>query len=369
MKTGLHLAIISNVIFEPYFVPLAKRFFGKNTIISFVPFEEHTKTEYQSHLANADMIVIWLNLENLFPELYFSIAKQDLDGVLVPCKKLFADLTSISLAKILWFSFEEYAVPVSAAVGHTYHVFIDKMNLGLRDILVDDVTFIDLRHLIAEIGISNAYDLKGKYRWNAPYSKMLIEVAVDEIYKQYLIEQGITKKCLVLDCDNVLWGGVLSEDGIENLKLSGSGLGRVYQDFQRFVLSLYYRGIIIAICSKNDLSDVLTMFRGHSEMVLKEEHISSFQVNWKDKPSNIKRISEKLNIGLDSIVFVDDSPAEIEAVKVVLSEVTTILFKRDVEYEQFSCFSLKNNVSIADAEGRNETYRTNRFRACGGNRS
>ena len=173
------------------------------------------------------------------------------------------------------------------------------------------------------------------------------------------MEKGITKKCLVLDCDNVLWGGVLSEDGIENLKLSGNGLGRFYQDFQRFALSLYYHGVILAICSKNDLSDVLIVFREHSEMILKEDHIACFQVNWEDKPGNIKRIAETLNIGLDSIVFVDDSPVEIEAVKTLLPEVTTALFHRDMDYAQFSCFNLKCDVKLDDIEKRNETYRTN----------
>ena len=87
---------------------------------------------------------------------------------------------------------------------------------------------------------------------------------------------------------------IFSKDGMENLKLSGSGLGQVYQDFQRFVLSLYYHGVILAVCSKNDLTDVLRMFHEHSEMLLKEEHIACFQVNWEDKPGNIQKIAEKL---------------------------------------------------------------------------
>ncbi len=155
---------------------------------------------------------------------------------------------------------------------------------------------------------------------------------------------------------------IFSKDGMESLKLSGSGLGQVYQDFQRFVLSLYYHGVILAVCSKNDLTDVLRMFHEHSEMLLKEEHIACFQVNWEDKPGNIQKIAEKLNIGLDSMVFVDDSPVEIEAVKAILPEVTSILFKRDMDYEQFACFNLKSNISIADIDKRNETYRTNGFR-------
>ena len=362
METALHIAVISNIIFEPHFLPLTNQYFGENTAIFPIPFGEHTEDKYQTQLRSADLIVIWLNIETLLPGQFYSLAEQNLDETIALCKKLYADLTSISHVKILWFLFEDYVLPLSAAVGNVYHDFTDKLNLALRDTLGDQVLFIDLKHLIAEIGISNAYDAKSKYRWNAPYSKALVETAVKEIHKQYLIEKGMTKKCLVLDCDNVLWGGILSEDGIENIKFGGSGFGRPYQDFQRFTLWLYYHGVILAICSKNDLPDVLTMFHEHSEMILREEHIACFQVNWEDKPSNIQKIAEKLNISLDSMVFVDDSPVEIEAVKAMLPEVTTILFKRDMDYEQFACFNLKSNISIADIDKRSETYRTNEFR-------
>ena len=362
METRLHIAVISNIIFEPHFLPLTKQYFGENTAVFPIPFGEHTEVEYQTRVTSADLIVVWLNIKTLLPGQFYSLAEQDLDETIALCKKLYADLTSISHVKILWFLFEDYELPLSATVGHVYHDFTDKLNVTLRDSLSDQVSLIDLKYLIAKVGVFNAYDRKGKYRWNAPYSKILIEAAVNEIHKQYLIEKGITKKCLVLDCDNVLWGGILSEDRIENLKLSGSGLGRVYQDFQRFVLSLYYHGVILTVCSKNDLPDVLRMFNEHSEMLLKEEHIACFQVNWEDKPSNIQKIAEKLNIGLDSVIFVDDSPVEIEAVKAMLPEVTTILFKRDMDYEQFACFNLKSNISIANIDKRNETYRTNGFR-------
>lgn len=100
----------------------------------------------------------------------------------------------------------------------------------------------------------------------------------------------------------------------------------------------------------------------HSEMVLKEEHIACFQANWENKPDNIKRIAETLNIGLDSMVFIDDSPVEVEAVKSMLPEVTAILYERDSVYDKLSCFNLRRNVSIKDIEKRNETYRTNQSR-------
>lgn len=91
---------------------------------------------------------------------------------------------------------------------------------------------------------------------------MLTKAVAAEIYKQYLIHIGYMKKCVVVDCDNVLWGGILSEDGMEGLRLGGSGLGKECQDFQRFLFALYHRGVLLVVCSKNDLSDVLAVFRG-----------------------------------------------------------------------------------------------------------
>ncbi len=365
---NLNIGVISDIIFDPYLIPLMKACFGENINIYPIPYGEQNDETYREQIKESDMILVWLNLEASYLHDFDVLClqpdseQQMMEDVFTFCMELYADISAFSNAIILWFLLEDYFIKLPVVSGYSYNVVIDKINIELCNALRDNVSFINLKRLIAEVGIANAYNLKSKYRWNAPYSKVLVETAVKEIHKQYLIEKGITKKCLILDCDNVLWGGILSEDGIENLTLSGSGLGRIYQDFQRFVLSLYYHGVILAICSKNDLSNVLTMFREHSEMVLKEEQIACFQVNWEDKPSNIKIIAEKLNIGLDSIVFVDDSPIEIEAVKAILPEVNTILFRRDMNYESFSCFNQKNNNSITNIERRSETYRTNGFR-------
>lgn len=363
MNNSLSISVVSNIIFEPHFLLLLKSNFEKIDInVHPIPYGEHNEDTFKAKLSASNLIIVWLNIERLYPEILSGFNLQIKDHIVRLCGHLYTDLATNVHAKILWFLFDDCFKPIYKVMGHIPQFLIDEVNLKLMDTLCDKVTIINLKHLIAEVGIANAYSPKGKYRWNAPYSKTLVEAAVKEIHKQYLIEKGITKKCLILDCDNVLWGGILSEDGVENLKLSSSGLGRVYQDFQQFILSLYYHGVILAVCSKNDLLDVLRMFNEHSEMVLKEEQIACFQVNWEDKPSNIQKIAEKLNISLDSMVFVDDSPVEIEAVKAMLPEVTTILFKRDMDYEQFSCFNLKSNVSIADIDKRNETYRTNEDR-------
>lgn len=279
----LHISVISNIIFTPYFELFVNMYFGETTRIYFISHGDQIESEHQKELEESEIVVVWINLEFYLCSYDTSYMQPELDQKIIEkvvtlSKQLYTDITSYSSAQIFWLLFEDYYYNLPVVTGCSYNSNIDKINLILSDVL-KNVSLIDLKRLIAEVGISNAYDAKGKYRWNAPYTKVLIERVVKEFYKEYLIGRGITKKCLIIDCDNVLWGGILSEDGIEKFRLGGNGPGRMYQDFQRFILSLHYYGVIIAVCSKNDLEDVLTMFREHSEMVLKEEHIASFQVN------------------------------------------------------------------------------------------
>ncbi len=131
--------------------------------------------------------------------------------------------------------------------------------------------------------------------------------------------QGQSKKCLVLDLDNTLWGGVIGDDGVSGISLGqNSALGEAYVEFQKYVLQLSRRGIILAVCSKNDEANARCPFEQHSEMVLRLSDIACFRANWQDKASNIRMIAKTLNIGLDSLVFVDDSPFERNQVRAEL---------------------------------------------------
>lgn len=221
---------------------------------------------------------------------------------------------------------------------------------------------INIEKLISRCGYAEAYSSKNYRRWDSKYSSKLYKSVANEIFKCFLINQGRTKKCIVLDCDNVLWGGVVSEDGIEGIHISNSGLGREFQDFQRYLLDLYYHGVILTVCSKNDLVDVLRVFREHTGMLLREEHIADFQCNWNNKSDNIKDIVNRLNIGIESVVFVDDSVFEVESVKNSLPNITAILYKSESIYQELSCFNLKQNTDIQIIKERTNTYKTNIMR-------
>lgn len=136
-----------------------------------------------------------------------------------------------------------------------------------------------------------------------------------------LAASGREKKCVVLDLDNTLWGGIIGDDGLEGIDLGKTALGEAFALFQRFILSLKRRGLILAVCSKNERAAALEPFRSHPDMVLREEDIAVFVANWNNKSGNIRHIAETLRIGLDSIVYLDDSAFEREEVRAALPEV------------------------------------------------
>lgn len=124
-------------------------------------------------------------------------------------------------------------------------------------------------------------------------------------------QRGLSKKCLVLDLDNTLWGGEVGDDGIEGIKLGqGSAVGEAYLALQRYAKQLSIRGVILAVCSKNDPTIAETAFNQHPEMILRRSDIAAFVANWNDKVENLKAIAARLNIGINSLVFLDDNPAE-----------------------------------------------------------
>lgn len=129
------------------------------------------------------------------------------------------------------------------------------------------------------------------------------------------------KKCLVLDLDNTLWGGILGEDGVAGVRIGGDYPGNAYLAFQQYLLELSGSGVILAACSKNNEADVRELWREHPANLLRGEHFAAVRINWQDKASNIREIARELNIGLDSMVFIDDNPTERELVRGLVPEV------------------------------------------------
>jgi FkbH-like protein len=170
------------------------------------------------------------------------------------------------------------------------------------------------------------------------------------------------KKVLVLDLDNTLWGGVVADDGLSGIELGDtSPRGEAFKAFQKYILALKQRGVLLAVASKNDHARATEVFEKHPEMLLRMEDIVSFKANWEPKSDNIRQMATELNLGLDSFVFVDDNPAEIEIVRQFVPEVTTILLGPDAsnhvaQLQDCRLFEVRT-LTAEDAE-RTKQYRS-----------
>lgn len=176
------------------------------------------------------------------------------------------------------------------------------------------------------------------------------------------------KKCLILDLDNTLWGGILGEDGISGIKIGGDYPGKAFHFFQESLLELSKSGVILAVCSKNNEKDVLEAWEKNPFMVLRKEHFSALRINWSDKATNISEIASELNIGLDSFVFVDDNPTERELIRQMLPMVSVPEFPahpyelpeffRQIANDYFKVYSVTD-----EDRKKTEQYKANAARA------
>lgn len=361
------ILLISNILCVPDLnVILEQKEISEKFYYEYVRYEEYY--EKNVDFSDIDIIVIWINFECMFPDALVNckIEKNNISEIYSKMTqeimKLYSSVKKESRGLVFLMGVEDYCYEITRIIGtiSLMSALVDRINITLMESIDKGDRFIDLKRLIAEVGRNNSYNSTWKYRWNAPYSQMLIEHIANEIYNHYSSLYHVHKKCIILDCDNVLWGGTLVEDGIENIHL-GADLGREYQDFQRYILYLYNLGICVCICSKNSEVEVRKMFQEHSGMILKEKHIASFQVSWDSKVKGIRNIQQQLNIGLESMIFIDDSQNEIDEVQKVLPDVRCILFEKKDIYSNIVLF-IDDSISTYDVQLRHDTYKKNAFR-------
>jgi FkbH-like protein len=173
------------------------------------------------------------------------------------------------------------------------------------------IVLIDIARLAGNVGLEAWESPRHWHASKLSFNPEMTPVYADVVARTIAAVRGKSRKCLVLDLDNTLWGGVIGDDGVEGIDIGqGSATGEAFLAIQRMALELRDRGVVLAVCSKNELEVAKTPFAQHPEMLLREDHIAVFQANWTDKAANLKLIAETLNIGVDALVFLDDNPAE-----------------------------------------------------------
>lgn len=193
----------------------------------------------------------------------------------------------------------------------------------------DSLFCLEIDSLFQKFGSENMIDEKLKYLADMKITPNKFEYLANEMLSFLFPLFGKTKKCLVLDLDDTLWGGIIGEDGINNIKLDSKSPGNSFLEFQKIILQLHQRGVILAINSKNNLSDVTEVFEKHPNMILKETHFASMKINWNDKATNLSSIADEINIGTDSMVFWDDDPVNRELIRQKFPDVFVVDVPKD----------------------------------------
>jgi len=317
---------------------------------------------------DTDCVLIFMKLENLSWNLarnFSALAAEDLQNEVMRIQEIIANILA-GIRKqtggmILWHGFELPLYPGlgiwDSQIPAGQSGIITELNEFLRISLrgIPNAYYVDLNLCLARVGGQTFYDDRYWHIGRAPYSREALCGIASEDFKFIRSLKGRSKKCLVLDCDNVLWGGIIGEDGMSGIHLGKTYPGSPYYEFQQEALNLYNRGILIALCSKNNAEDVWEVFRTHPEMVIREKHIAAAEINWDDKATNLRKIAADLNIGLESLVFVDDSEFEVNFVRRAVPEVTVIHFPKGntVNYRNMlaSCGLFDTlTVSVEDRE-------------------
>lgn len=221
-----------------------------------------------------------------------------------------------ALTSILFCNFPEYDDKVfgnyATKVPSSFLFQIRKLNYLICEKAQQNksVYLVDVSSIQNEIGRERFFDLKNYYIGILPFSLEAIPEFSQNVISVIKALKGKVKKCVITDLDNTLWGGVIGDDGLSGIQIGELGTGSAYSSLQRYLLELKNRGVILAVCSKNNEDVAKEPFGKHPEMLLHLSDFSMFVTNWEDKASNVKFIQQTLNIGMDSIVFLDDNPFE-----------------------------------------------------------
>jgi len=340
----IRIALLSSFTIEPLamYLDIESRLIGLYPEIYIGPFNQYPQEILDDHSGlykfDPDIIIIAVHAEALLEENFlpkFTLLskeekKQHQDEIINHLRGLLSKLVLKTKALIL---LNNFMVPWFSPLGILDNKvemglksFFQELNQMLADLYRADrqIYVVDLDSLASKHGKIRSLNYEMYYRGAFFFSESFLPVVAEEYMSYVKALKNLMRKCIVLDLDNVLWGGILGEDGFNGIKLGGDPIGKAYMDFQRLLLSYYNRGIILAINSKNNFDEAIKVIREHPNMILREKNFASMRINWQDKVENMLELSSELNIGLDSMVFIDDSPQERERMKQALPEVLVV---------------------------------------------
>lgn len=279
-----------------------------------------------------DYILLFASLEKLKLRFYDTVPAERMIFASKEMERftaLWQAIAANSKAKVFMFDFPEpddsvfgsFALRTPSSFGFQ----VRKLNLLLSETIAQEYSYvypIALGNIQSALGKEAFFQNRTWYLAKMAVCTDALPAVVSRVLDTVLALAGRVKKCVVVDLDNTLWGGVIGDDGIDGIRLGELGDGPAFEALQRWLLELKRRGILLAVCSKNNDDTAREPFEKHPEMVLKLDDFAAFVANWDNKAQNIQTIQKTLNIGMDSFVFLDDNPFERNLVREMLPEVT-----------------------------------------------
>jgi len=316
---------------------------------------------------------LWRDFADLSPE----AAKQATERVVRGYEQWIGAFRKHSQAALIVHSLERPSAPSLGVLddqsqgdqsGAGQSELIRQINRELRRIAAGfhGVYILDYDALVARHGSEHWHDERKWLTARLPIAAgYLLQMA--RAWMRFIVPlSGRTAKVLVVDLDNTLWGGVIGEDGMAGIKVGTEYPGAAYQALQRALLDLSRRGILLAICSKNNVDDAMEALENHPGMMLRAKHFAALRINWTDKTQNLREIAQELNIGIDALAFLDDNPFEREQLRAALPEVTVIdLPKNPLEYASAvrNCAAFERLTLSSEDQQRTEMYAAQKQRA------
>lgn len=318
---------------------------------------------------NPQFAIVFNSYHKLFNKFYgldFEKRKDFADYYLQHSEEIYRMITEKTGAKVIFLNLFEYNDMIfgnfSNKLNTSFIYQIKKINLGLMDLgsKLKNMFILDLNFLQSFNGFKTTFDSRLYINSDVAFSLDFLPLVVKNLSDIILSILGVFKKCVILDLDNTLWGGVIGDDGLDKIQLGSLGVGKAFSEFQLWLKQLKERGIILAICSKNEEDIAKEPFEKHPEMILRLEDISIFVANWNNKVDNLKYIQNVLNVGFDSMVFIDDNPIERELVKSYIPEISVPELPEDPSDYLYYLQSL-NLFETASFSGE-DAYRTKLYR-------
>jgi FkbH-like protein len=306
-----------------------------NPIVRFGNYDNIVQDSFT--LGTTDAVIVFYELINFSDNFHLTaelLSETEVQEIISKCKNEI-DIILKNLASkpiVIFNKFSSYAFTSSVHSTRILHKIADELNEYLAANKSANVASLDINQLLCKVGAQAAFDKKKFAKYKSLYTIEFLKNYVFSIQNLLLRITGKLKKIIVFDCDNTLWKGVIGEDGPEGIDMSpNSDVGKNYHLVQKIAAGLSKKGILVALCSKNNHNEVEDLLAKHPDMALNHDHLVAMKVNWTNKNENLRALASELNIGLDSFVFIDDSAFEVNLIQAELPEVLTVTVPANIE--------------------------------------